>query len=550
MPSLRPADLILLNGRIATFDSAGSTAQALAARNGEIVAIGDNASVKGLAASDTEIIDLAGRIAMPGLVDCHVHLASDAAADQAVEVRDFYTDVHSVKDILHRVRQASLSTPPGEWIVGRGCPMQAYRLEERRLPTKDELDEYVPMHPAYVTFGAHVLIANTLALQDKGVTRDTPDPQGGTVVKDPQTGEPTGELLERAQFLVKSRATGRDPEVLAESIHIELEKCLQRGITGIHDIIVSRNEVLAYQTLRAQNRLPLRVDMIIRVIESGFRRESLADLGIISGFGDSMLKIGGIKMSIDGGFTGKNAAFTEKLEDEPCNRGLIRINQDELDETVDMYHRQGMRICVHAIGDVALDMILSSYAKAQAAFPRTGTRHRVEHMGNWMCTPERLNLAKDNGIIPVPNPSFLHYLTDEIQTTLGQTRLEDAFPFRTLLDTGFPLAFGSDSPGYWAVDILRDAGAAASQTAYNGTPMTPAQRISPTEALRAGTTTAAYLGFAENRLGTLETGKLADIAVLAEDPFTTPPTDWAKLPVDCTIVNGQVAYRREPARAA
>ncbi|MFI5268885.1 MAG: amidohydrolase [Chloroflexota bacterium] len=546
MPALREsADLALLNGNVLTLDRAGATAQALAIRDGEIVAIGDNAAVQPFIAGDTRVVDLGGRTAMPGVVDCHVHLASDAAVDQAVEVRDFYTEVHSVRDILHRMRQASINTPAGEWIVGRGCPMQSYRLDERRLPTKDELDEFVPMHPSFVSFGAHVLVANTQALQDKGITRDTPDPQGGTVVKDETSGEPTGVLLERAQHLVKQRATGRDPEVLSESILIELEKCLQRGVTGIHDIIVSRNEVMAYQRLRQQNRLPVRVQMIIRVIESGFQRESLRDIGIMSGFGDSMLKIGGIKMSIDGGFTGKNAAFSEKLDDEPCNRGLIRINQDELDETVMMYHEQGLRVCVHAIGDVALDMILSSHQKAMAAHPRRGLRHRIEHMGNWMCTPERLQIAKEVDVIPVPNPAFLHYLTHEIQASLGHWRTEDAFPFRRLIDDGFPLAFGSDAPGYWPVDPLRDAGAASSHTAYNAIEISPEGRITPYEALRGATATAAYLGFDEGRLGTLEVGKLADVAILQEDPLKTSPTEWGKVPVDMTIVNGQVAYERK-----
>ena len=543
------ADVVLLNGNVLTMNRAGETAQAVAIREGRIVAIGQNADVQPLIDGETRVVELNGRTAMPGVVDCHVHLASDAAVDQAVEVRDFYTEVGSVRDILHRMRQASLSTPPGEWIVGRGCPMQSYRLEERRLPTKDELDEFVPMHPAFVTFGAHILVANTPAIKEKGITRDTPDPQGGTVVKDEVTGEPTGVLRERAQFLVKQRATGRDPEVLAESILIELEKCAQRGVTTIHDIVVSRNEVMAYQWLRQQERLPIRVQMVVRVIESGFQRESLRDLGIMSGFGDPMLKIGGIKMSIDGGFTGKNAAFSEKLEDEPCQRGLIRIKQDELDETLLMYHEQGLRVCTHAIGDQALDMILSAHKKALATHPRRDLRHRIEHMGNWMCTPERVQAAKDMNVIPVPNPSLLYFLTNEIQTTLGQARTEDAFPGRRLIDEGFPIAFGSDAPGYWPVDALRDAGAAASHTAYNGLEIAPREKMTPWEALRGATATAAYLGFEEGRLGTLELGKLADIAILTEDPLVTPATEWGRIPVDMTLVNGQVAYERSGAAA-
>jgi len=165
-------------------------------------------------------------------------------------------------------------------------------------------------------------------------------------------------------------------------------------------------------------------------------------------------------------------------------------------------------------------------------------------MGNWMCTPERLQIAKDVDVIPVPNPAFLHFLTHEIQTSLGHWRTEDAFPFRRLIDAGFPLAFGSDAPGYWPVDPLRDAGAASSHTAYNAIEISPEGRITPYEALRSATATAAYLGFEEGRLGTLEVGKLADVAVLQEDPLKTSPTEWGKVPVDMTIVNGQVAYER------
>jgi predicted amidohydrolase YtcJ len=332
---------------------------------------------------------------------------------------------------------------------------------------------------------------------------------------------------------------------LAENILAELQLCVQRGITTIHDIVVSRDEVLAYQHLARAGRLPLRVQLILRVIESNFSKESLLDLGFVHGFGSDYLKVGGIKMSIDGGFTGKNAAFSEPLAfhgDE--NPGLIRIKQDELDETVWRYHEMGMRCCVHAIGDTALDMILEAYDKALTRLPRQDHRHRVEHLGNWMMTPERIERSKRLGILPIPNPSIFHFLGSEVLTTLGPKRAAKAFPFRTLLDAGFPLSFGSDAPGYWPVDSLRDLATAVSRATFTGQQLAPEEAITMREALRAQTATAAWIGFQERTLGTLEPGKLADVTVLGEDPLTFPPERFKELPVDLTITGGRVVHTR------
>jgi predicted amidohydrolase YtcJ len=539
------ADLILVNGRVLTMDRADHVAEAVAIKDGRILAVGTTAEIEAFGGPRTDVIDLKGRTALPGLADIHVHLASDASRrNNAIEARDFYLpSIRSIADIQEEISAVAARTPPGQWLTVLGSPMQDLRLVERRLPDRHDLDAATPDHPTYVTFGAHSLVANSLALSQKQVTRDTSDPQGGTVVKDPQTGEPTGLLRERAQYLVKSREAGMSPEALAEKILAELNLCAARGITTIHDIVINRDEIRAYQLLERAGRLPLRVQIVPRVIESSFAKESLLDLGILHGFGSDFLRVGGIKMSIDGGFTGKNAAFSEPLAlDGDENPGLIRIKQDELDETVWRYHEMGMRCCVHAIGDVALDMILEAYEKALTRLPRPDHRHRVEHLGNWMMTPERIDRTKRLGILPIANPSFLHFLGQEIVDSLGPKRVEDAFPFRTLLDHGFPLAWGSDAPGYWPVDALRDLGAAVSRTTFTGLALAPEQAITMTEALRAQTANAAYLGFQEQKLGMLEAGKLADIAVLGADPFTFPPGQFRDLPVDLTITGGRVVF--------
>jgi predicted amidohydrolase YtcJ len=539
------ADLILVNGRVLTMDAGNTVAQAVAIADGKILAVGTNQEIEALAGSRTEGIDLQGRTTLPGLADIHVHLASDAGKSSAVEVRDFYDPgIRSVGDLQDRIRRRAIQCSPDEWIIATGSPMQDFRLAEHRLPTRDELDEVAPDNPSYVSFGAHVIVANSRALHEKGVTRDTESPQGGTVVKD-ESGEPTGVLRERAQYFVKNRGTDVKQGELAEHVLRELERCAMRGVTTIHDIIVAPEEVQAYQQLARDGRLPVRVQMILRVIESQFSKESLLDLGFLHGFGSDYLRIGGVKMSIDGGFTGKNAAFSEPLSyhgDE--NPGLIRIAQDELDETVWRYHEMGMRCCVHAIGDIALDMILEAYEKALTRLPRADHRHRVEHFGNWMFTPERVARARKLGLIPVPNPSIYYFLGRQVVETLGPKRTEHAFPHRTQLEAGFPLSFGSDAPGYWPVDPFRDLGAAVARVTYDGLALSPEEAISLEQALRAQTATAAYLGFQEHRLGTLEPGKLADLAVLAEDPFHFEPDRFRELPFDLTITGGKVVYSR------
>src|SRR5579884_889666 len=547
-------DLVLTGGRVLTMDAQNSVAQAVAIRDGRILAVGADDDVLRLAGDGTEVIDLDGRPTLPGLTDCHVHLASDAGrAVNAAECRDFYDpSIRTVPDILDRLREQAQNTPPGQWVVGRGSPLQDFRLGEGRLPTKAELDAAAPNNPCWISFGAHVIVTNSLAIKERGITGDTPSPQGGTVVKDLNTGEPTGVFRERAQYLIKQMASDATPEELAERIALELDRCLQRGVTGIHDIIISHEEVQAYQILARQNRLPVRVQMIIRVIESNFQKKSLLDLGLVQGFGSDWLRIGGIKMSIDGGFTGKNAAFRKPLaidNEHEHNPGLIRIKQDELDETIWMYHQAGMRCCVHAIGDVAMDMVLDAYEKAVTRLPRTDLRHRVEHLGNWMMTPERMERTRRLGILPMANPPFLFFLGDPLIEMLEKRVTEQGFPFKSMWSAGFPISFGSDAPGYYPVDPLRDLGTAAAHQTLSGAKLNPDENLTMAAALRTQTWNAAYAGFVEDRLGSLEVGKLADVTVLGDDPLTFPAAEFHHLPIAFTISGGKVVFRGEPTMA-
>jgi len=537
-------DLILYNGKVRTFTSETATCEALACVGSRIVATGNSDEVRRLAGPETQAIDLKDRTAIPGLTDTHVHLSEKGTAEmELVDCRDFYVDVHSVADILQRLANAAGGAPKGSWIVAHGSPMQDFRLNDKRFPDKHDLDRAVPENPVSVSFGAHITVANTLALAAAKITRDTPDPAGGHIKHDPQSGEPTGELHERAQLIVKKVAPEFNYLQLKDGIVFALQQCLERGVTTVHDIVRYAEPVRAYQEIYKEGKMHARVSILPRVIESMIESKSLIELGLITGFGNEWLRVGGVKMSIDGGITGRNACFYEPYEDDEHNHGIIRIQQDELSHTVQICHDAGLRCCVHAIGDRAFDMALDAYENAIEHSPRKDHRHRIEHMGNWLCTAERMQRMVRDGIVAIPNIAIGYYVGDAILDCVGEKRLTKAFPFRTLLKNGVVIAGGSDSPGYWPVDPLRDIAACVSRKMRWGEVWVPEERISVGEAFAMHTTTASWVGFEENDKGTLEVGKLADIAVLAEDPFAVAPEKIRELNVEMTLVGGEVKYQ-------
>jgi predicted amidohydrolase YtcJ len=544
---LRPLtypNLILYNGNIRTFATETSTCEALACAGSRIVASGNSDDMRRLAGPDTQTIDLKGRTAIPGLTDTHVHLSEKGTAEmELVDCRDFYVDVSSVADILQRLANAAASAPKGSWIVAHGSPMQDFRISDKRFPERHDLDRAVPDHPLSISFGAHVTIGNSLALAAAKITRDTPDPAGGHIRHDPQTGEPTGELHERAQLILRKVAPEFNYLQLKDGIVFALNQCLQRGVTTVHDIVRYAEPVRAYQEIYKEGRMHARVSILPRVIESMIESKSLIELGLITGFGNDWLRIGGVKMSIDGGITGRNACFHEPYENDEHNHGIIRIQQDELNHTVQVCHDAGLRCCVHAIGDKAFDMALDAYENAIDHSPRKDHRHRIEHMGNWLATPKLIQRMVRSGIVAIPNIAFAYYIGDAILDCVGERRLTKAFPFRTLLKNGVIIAGGSDSPGYWPVDPLRDIATAASRKMRWGDVWVPEERISVSEAFAMHTTTASWVGFEENEKGTLEVGKLADIAVVAEDPFAITPEKIRELKVEMTLVGGEVKYQ-------
>jgi predicted amidohydrolase YtcJ len=540
-------DLILTNATILTADAKNSQAEAVAVYNGKIGAVGSASDIDGLADRRTKVIDLKGRTVLPGLTDPHVHFADGGAAMMhRLDCRDFYSNVRSIPQILEKIHEQAASQAPGTWVIAHGSPMQDFRMPEGRFPNRQELDAASPNNPVVINFGAHITIANSKALELAGIKSDTAAPAGGAIELD-DNNEPTGKLVERAQYIVRAVIPEYTYDQMKNGVMFSAERCLSRGITNIHDIVTNHESIRAYQELVDEERLPIRVSLLIRVIEAQIQKESLLNLGIKTGFGNDWLRIGGVKMSIDGGITGHVAKFYEPYVDDPCHEGLIRIEQDELDETITAYHNAGHRVCIHAIGDVAMDMALKSLDQAIAANPRDDHRHRIEHLGNWLVNDERLELIKRNNLLPVPNIPFMHYIWDSLLACIGEERLEDSFNIRTMLDAGLQITSGSDGPAYWPLDSIRDLGTCVARKTWTGTTVGADQAISVDEAIRMFTINAAYNAFEEKIKGSIEVGKIADFAVLAEDPHDVEPERIKDIAVDMTIVDGNMAFFRDGA---
>jgi predicted amidohydrolase YtcJ len=561
-------DLMLVNGTLLTVDGRNSVAEAVGVTAGLITAIGSTSDVLSLRGPKTKVVDLARRTLIPGLIDPHVHLADHGTSMvMAVDVRDLYRDITSVTHMVDCVRDRVKVAPKGQWLYGFGSPLADRRMAEQRLPTRQELDAVAPEHPVVLTFGAHVIIANTKALALANITKDTPDPEGGEIGRDPETGELTGKLLERAQLLVRAAigpeipvaySVKTDYHHLKAGITFASQSALSRGVTSVHDMVMTNVAIRAYQELAEEDALPLRTSLLIRIIESPIKPESLLNLGFYSGFGNSMLRLGGVKMSIDGGITGKAAAFYDPyLPDEhdpahehECYCGIIRIPTEELESTVDAYHRAGHRVCVHAIGDRATDMALAAFDAAIIAHPRDDHRHRIEHFGNWAITAERIEKARRLGIVPVPNLSFMHSIMPPVRSCIGTDRLKGAFGLKTMLDAGLRVITGSDGPGFFPTDPLRDIGIATSRRTLEGDAVEPQEAISAVQALRMMTIDAAWAGFEEDEKGSIELGKLADFAILERNPLETAFEDIGSIDVDATLINGKFVFQRAGAEMA
>lgn len=542
-----PVDTIFENATFHTMRRQGETVEALAVAGGVIVAAGSRAEVGELAGSGTERVDLGSAHVFPGFADSHVHLLKAALA-ATYEIDLDGSGCRSVADVQEAVGSRAATLPAGTWIVGH--QLRDEKLAERTYPTRHDLDAATTDHPVLLkATGSHICVANSLALKLGGITAEVPDPAGGQIDRD-QDGEPNGILRERGKLRLNPGASDSVIPDYTEAQGVDaLEQISRRlvevGVTCVGTMIVSGSEVRAHQRAVRERRFAPRTRLMYRVIESDLDLDDLDHAGLVTGFGDDMLRVTGVKMSIDGGSLQKNAAMYESYPGEPGNRGIVRIDQQELDAAVARAHALGLRNVIHAIGDRAYDMALTAIEKGVVAKGVTDHRTRIEHLGNISVSGDQLARSVQLGVVASPQPGFIHVYGDKWIDIFGEEEVQRGFfPFRRMLDAGIEM-IGSSDFGMTPADCRVGIHAAVTRSTAEGTSVGPDQAITPYEAISLYTSRAAWCDFEEATRGTLEPGRLADLTALAADPLNVPANDLLDLPVAATVIGGELKYQNE-----
>ena len=532
------ADLVVLNGRLVTL-AVPAEAEALAASGGRITFVGSSAEARAWIGPDTEVIDLEGRLAVPGFIEGHGHFWSlgEARLQLALE------EAGTWDEIVGQVAEAVAAVEPGTWILGRGWHQSKWGESPvpsvQGLPTHHGLSAVSPENPVLLGHASgHMAFANARALELAGIDRTTPDPPGGEIVRD-GNGQPTGALRETAENLVAGlRGETLEWNHVRRVVGIAAEESLSRGITSFQDAGSSFELIDAYRQMADEGSLPLR--LWVMVLESNeAMAESLADYRMIDR-GDGFLTVRGIKRSIDGALGSHGAWLLEPYEDMPQSTGLNTVSLEAMAEAARLAREHDFQFCVHAIGDRANRETLDLFERTLAG-DRT-SRWRVEHAQH--LHPDDIPRFAELGVIA--SMQAVHCTSDGpwVPDRLGEERAaQGAYVWRKLIDSGAVVTNGTDAP-VEDVDPIASFHAAVSRRMANGELFEPHQRMTREEALRSYTLDAAYSAFEEDQKGSLEVGKLADVTVLSRDILTVPEEEIPGTEVVYTIVGGRVAYRQ------
>ncbi|WP_102108456.1 amidohydrolase [Oceaniglobus roseus] len=540
MTSLIQADTVLKNGKI--WRGLGlDPVQSIALWGGRVLACGTDDEIAALTGPDTTVIDLAGRLATPGLNDAHMHLIPYGTAMAEVDLRT--KAAPTLAALLDAVRARAAETPKGDWVVGRGY--DHFKLDTGRHPFREELDEAAPDHPVYIvrTCG-HLAVANSKALELAGITDDTPSPPGGLIER--QNGRLTGLVAETGREPIMDVLPENTVETLVQSIERAGADLLSRGITSCMEAAVGIRdgwtEMLAYQTAHRTGRLPVRVYATLMGDKGRTILEQAHGSGVVSGGGDDMFRIGPVKIFTDGSAGGRTAAMTKPyLGGDPDDLGLLCIPDDEVNAMVMDGHRKGYRFAIHAIGDAAIEQVLNALQAALEAHPDPDRRHRIEHCG-WL-RPDQMERMKALHVLPAPQPAFLYYFGDLYLTIAEKERVEASHPMRTWIDAGLHPSASTDCPVV-EIDPFANLYTMVTRKTDRGTVLGPEHCLTIEEALNAYTYESAYAAHEEGIKGRLVPGQLADVAVFDTDLLTCAPEAILTARCDLAILGGRVAYQR------
>jgi predicted amidohydrolase YtcJ len=551
-----PADLVLVNGTILTVDATDSIARAVAIAGGKIIAVGSDGEIRARIGPSTRVIDLRGRTATPGLIDTHCHFQESIGQ---LDLGD--PSIRSVADVIARIRQHVATLKPGEWVRGRGW--DEGKLAERRYLYASDLDKAAPGNPVWLghTTG-HYGVANSAALRLAGITRETKDPPAGTIDRD-KDGNPTGVLKESASGLVTRVITsagggGRGGDQGRAAVLKIIDGFNREGMTGVKDPGISAGRWDLYNQLLKEDRLTVRVFALWRggrTLDSA--RQTAARLGSLprapASLGDGRLLTGGVKLYMDGSGGARTGWMHEPWNKDftgtdGANVGYPTTEPEIFRQQVRLLHDAGIHVSTHAVGDRAIDVVVDTYAEVLQAKPTRGLRHGIIHANiptdHAIDTMARLQEAYDAGY-PEAQSTFMWWIGDTYAGNFGRARGARLMPFRTYLAKGVLWAGGSDfsvTPYPARYGIWASVARKTLTGAYGATPFGTAEAIDARTALRSYTIWAARQMFLEDRIGSIEPGKDADIAVWDRNMYSIAADEIQHLKCELTLVAGRIVH--------
>jgi predicted amidohydrolase YtcJ len=539
-----PVDLIVLNGKVYTADGQGTMAEAVAVQGNKILKVGTSREIQRLRRAQTVVVDAKGGAVLPGFNDAHTHLLTGGLALAEIDLADAKT-LPDVESTIRNWAELHIDRP---WVTGRGWYYDSFA---GGLPTRQILDGLSADRPAYLTsYDGHTGWANTKALKLAGITRRTPNPAHGTIVKDPRTGEPTGVLKEAAMGLVTAILPRPSREDKLAALRSAITQANRHGITSLQNAGVAADDLNLYEELRQTQGLDVRVYAALSA-SSDITAEELDAFDQLRAKypDDPLFKTGAVKVIEDGVIESHTAAMLAPYVDEPSTAGEPRLNAEALDRLVTDLDKRGWQILIHAIGDRAVRMGLDAFARAATANATLARerRHRLEHIETIdpADIPRFAKLSVIASMQPyhsLPDPALMPVWT----TSIGEERASRGWMFGSIAKAGGRIAFGSDWPVV-TMDPILGIHVAVNRTTPDGVPeggWLPGERLTVRQAVDAYTRTAAWASFDEHRKGSLERDMLADIVVLSKDIFTIPPARLSEVEVALTVFDGRIVYQR------
>lgn len=537
-PPAATPDVVYYNARIITVDRTNAVREAVAVRNGRILQVGTTAAIKRLAAPDTRMVDLGGKTVLPGFIDGHVH------PSLAVRMIEKYVDgrintTPSVAALLAKIAAQAAQTPANEWIIVAGSSSSQTRFTERRLPARAELDTAAPQQPVMFLNGSHEAVVNTAGVRVLGITRGTPRLKGAFIDLDEQ-GEPTGVVREGMSIFPDRLIPEQDLlRYYARSIP---ERWNAQGYTSVY-AMTPLPEMAALKTVAKQGPTTLRYTVAVFTDPGGkFLPAAFDGLPFAPDVDRAWYRFGGIKVWVDSDVPMRGGAVKEPYAGPADGHGLLNVTQEELDTLARRVHRAGLPVLLHATGDLATEMALTSFERARQNEPGK-TLQRIEHFGDFMLGPDDLARARQLGVAVNVQPAWITTLAHSTMENLGADRAQRAFAFRSMIDAGLQPGFGSDLTGIVleTFNPFLHIWAAVTRNSDVG-PFVPAQAVSVTEAIEMMTLWAARAQGEDDIKGSIEAGKLADMVVISDDISTMPPEAIRSLRVLKTIVGGRVVF--------